>query len=301
MSAVMQAEGLGKRYRSNWALRDCSFSLKPGHVTALVGPNGAGKSTLLELAIGLLSPTEGAVEVLGASPPREPARVLPRVGFVTQDRPLYRGFSVEEMLKFARKLNPRWDDAFARRRVTLLGLPFKKKVGQLSGGQQAQVALVLALAKRPELLLLDEPIAAFDPLARREFLQILMETVAESGVTVLLSSHILGDLERVCDSMMLLSGGRLQLFDEVEQILAAHRMVIGPIGEEMLASCVHSVIHRSRSERQVATLVKLDGPLVLGDTWSVHEPSLEDIVLGYLQRGNGVTPAAAPAQERRSA
>jgi ABC-2 type transport system ATP-binding protein len=301
MSAVLQADNLGKRYRSQWALKDCSFRLEPGHVAALVGPNGAGKSTLLELAIGLLSPTEGAIEVLGASPTREPARVLPRVGFVAQDHPLYRGFSVEETLILGRKLNPRWDDAFARRRVTQLGLPLAKKIGQLSGGQQAQVALVLALAKRPELLLLDEPIAAFDPLARREFLQVLMETVAESGAAVLLSSHILGDLERVCDSMMLLSGGRLQLFDEVEHMLASHRMVIGPVAEEMLASCAHRVIHRSQSEKQVATLVRLEGPLVLGDAWSVHEPSLEDIVLGYLQYSNGASTSVAQAQERKSA
>jgi ABC-2 type transport system ATP-binding protein len=301
MNAVLQAEGLGRRYKSNWALKECTFSLQPGQVTALVGPNGAGKSTLLELAIGLIAPTEGAVEVLGASPTRDPASVLPRVGFVAQDHPLYRGFTVEEMLKFGRKMNPRWDDTFAHDRVARLGLPLKKKVGQLSGGQQAQVSLVLALAKRPELLLLDEPIAAFDPLARREFLQVLMETVAETGASVLLSSHILGDLEQVCDSMMLISGGRLQLFSSVEQILGSHRLVIGPVAEEMLASHVHCVINRSATAKQVATLVKLEAPLVLGDAWSVHEPSLEDIVLGYLQRGNGATPASAPAQERKSA
>lgn len=301
MSAVLQAEGVGKRYKSQWALKDCSFDLQPGQVTALVGPNGAGKSTLLELAIGLIEPTEGAVEVLGASPTLDPASVLPRVGFVAQDHPLYRGFTVEEMLTFGRKMNPRWDDAFAHDRVARLGLPLRKKVGQLSGGQQAQVSLVLALAKRPELLLLDEPIAAFDPLARREFLQVLMETVADTGASVLLSSHILGDLEQVCDSMMLISGGRLQLFNEVEQILESHRMVIGPVDEEMLASRVHCVIHRSQTAKQVATLVKLEAPLVLGDAWSVHEPSLEDIVLGYLQRSNGAHATAAPAQERKSA
>ena len=300
MTAVLQADGLGKRYRSHWALKDCSFTLQPGQVTALVGPNGAGKSTLLELAIGLIAPTEGMVEVLGASPTRDPASVLPRVGFVAQDHPLYRGFTVAETLTFGRKMNPRWDDAFAHERIARLGLPLKKKVGQLSGGQQAQVGLVLALAKRPELLLLDEPIAAFDPLARREFLQVLMETVADTGASVLLSSHLLGDLEQVCDSMMLVSGGRLQLFGGVEEVLGTHRLVIGPVGEEMLASRLHCVIHRSQTGKQVATLVKLEAPLVLGDAWSVHEPSLEDIVLGYLQRGNGATPAAAAAQEQEA-
>lgn len=289
MSAVLRAENLGKRYGSQWALRDCSFSLQAGQVTALVGPNGSGKSTLLELAIGLLSPTQGSIEVLGASPTREPTEVLRGVGFVAQEHPLYRGFSVEETLLLGKKLNPRWDDSFARERIIKLGLPFKKKVGQLSGGQQAQVALVLALAKRPELLLLDEPIAAFDPLARREFLQILMETVAESDAAVLLSSHILGDLERVCDSVILLVAGQIQLLGEIEEILASHRFVVGPIEEEMLSSCLHEVIQRSRSAKQVATLLRLESPLVLGDKWFVQEPSLEDIVLGYLQRGDVVS------------
>jgi ABC-2 type transport system ATP-binding protein len=287
MNTVLRGERLGKRYGSFWALKDCSFVLAQGRVTALVGPNGAGKSTLLELAVGLLSPTEGTIEVLGASPTREPARVLPRVGFVAQEHPLYRGFSVEETLHFGRTTNPHWDDSWARRRIAQIGLPLKKKVGHLSGGQQAQVSLVLSLAKRPELLLLDEPIAGFDPLARRDFLQVLMETVAESGVAVLLSSHILGDLERVCDSLMVLSGGRIHLSDGIEHMLASHRLIIGPVGEEMLASCAHSVIDRSRTEKQVATLVKLDAPLVLSDLWSVHEPTLEEIVLGYLQRRDG--------------
>jgi ABC-2 type transport system ATP-binding protein len=293
VSAVLRAENLGKRYGSYWALNDCRFSLEAGRVAALVGPNGSGKSTLLELAIGLLSPTQGLVEVLGASPTREPANVLPSVGFVAQERPLYRGFSVEETLLFGKNLNPRWDDAFARRRVTELGLPSNKKIGQLSGGQQAQVALVLALAKRPALLLLDEPIAAFDPLARREFLQTLMETVADSGAAVLLSSHILGDLERVCDSVILLVGGRIQLLGEIEEILASHRFVIGPLEEQMLTTWLHQFIQRNQTEKQVATLVRLDTPLVLGNHWSVHEPSLEDIVLAYLRRGDGVSSLQA--------
>jgi ABC-2 type transport system ATP-binding protein len=295
MMAVLNAEGLGKRYRSTWALRDLSLSLEAGQVAALVGPNGAGKSTLLELAIGLLSPTEGSIAVFGASPTREAAAVLPRIGFVAQEHPLYSSFSVEEMLTLGRKLNQRWDDSFARRRVAQLGLPLGKKVGQLSGGQQAQVALVLALAKRPELLLLDEPIAAFDPLARHEFLQVLMETVTDSGATVLLSSHILGDLERVCDSLILLSAGGLQLQGDIESILSSHRVVIGPASEELLACGVHHVIQRSRSERQVSSLVKLDAPLVLTEDWSVHEPTLEDIVLAYLQQGGNMTGATREA------
>jgi ABC-2 type transport system ATP-binding protein len=293
MTVVLQADHLGKRYGSQWALKDCSFSLEAGQVTALVGPNGSGKSTLLELAIGLREATAGTIEVLGASPADEPGTVLPNVGFVAQDHPLYRGFSVEEMLRFGREMNPRWDRDFAAARIKQLGLPLNKKVGQLSGGQQAQVALVLALAKRPELLLLDEPIAAFDPLARREFLEILMETVAETGASVLLSSHILGDLERVCDSLLVLAGGKIQLLGQTDEILAAHRVVIGPVHEEMLASCIHTVIDSSTSEKQVMTLIRLEGPLVLGDAWAVHEPSMEDIVLGYLQSRTNLGDARA--------
>ncbi|MBM3933630.1 MAG: ABC transporter ATP-binding protein [SAR202 cluster bacterium] len=301
MNEVLRTENLGKKYGSHWALKECTFSLRPGQVTALVGPNGAGKSTMLELAIGLLAPTEGTVQVLGSSPTQEAEQVLPRVGFVAQEHPLYRGFSVEETLKMGKLMKQRWDDEFARRRIEKLGLPMKKRVGRLSGGQQAQVALTLAVAKRPDLLLLDEPIAAFDPLARREFLQALMETVAETGAAVLLSSHILGDLERVCDSMLLVYGGRMQIFGEVDQILAGHRIVIGPVGEEALASKVHEVIHQSRAEKQVSTLVKLDGPLVLGDRWAVHEPSLEDIVLGYLERGNDVAAPSKRPKEKVTA
>ena len=284
MTAALRADSLGKRYGAQWALRECSFSLERGQVTALVGPNGSGTSTLLELAVGLLAPTHGTIEVFEASPAREPRQVLPNVGFVAQDHALYRAFTVEEMLRFGASPNPRRDDAFANQRVRSLGLPLGKKVGQLSGGQQAQVALVLALAKRPELLLLDEPIAAFDPLARREFLQVLMESVADTGATVLLSSHILGDLERVCDSVLVLTVGRVRMHGGIEEILASHRAVVGPVGEEMLASHMHSVIQCRRSERQVAALVKLDGPFVLGDAWSVYEPSLEEIILGYLER-----------------
>jgi ABC-type multidrug transport system ATPase subunit len=284
MNTILSSNQLGKRYGSLWALKNCSFTLEEGHVTGLVGPNGAGKSTLLELAVGLLAPSEGTIQLFGASPTKEPMKVLPRVGFVAQEHPLYRDFTVTELLKFGGKTNPRWDDVWARGRIEEIGLPPGQKSGQLSGGQQAQLALVLALAKKPDLLLLDEPVAGFDPLARREFLQLLMETVAESGVSVLLSSHIIGDIESVCDSLLLLGKGEVQLSDDIEHILASHRLVIGPVEEEALASSLHTVIDRSSTEKQVAMLVRLDASLVLTDRWTVHEPTLEDIVLGYLQR-----------------
>ena len=197
--------GLGKRYGSTWALRDCSLEIPAGSVTALVGPNGAGKTTLLQLAVGLAPPSAGDVRVLGLSPRDDAAAVLPRLGFVAQEHPLYRGFTIAETLELGRRLNPGWDDALARRPGSSgSGCRSKQKVGKLSGGQQAQVALTLALAKRPELLLLDEPVASLDPLARREFLRAVMEAVAETGMTVMLSSHIVADLERVCDHLVIL-------------------------------------------------------------------------------------------------
>jgi ABC-2 type transport system ATP-binding protein len=196
-SLAVCTEGLGKRYGATWALRDCTLEIPTGSVTALVGPNGAGKTTLLHLAIGLSRQTCGTVEVLGLSPRDHPKALLPRLGFVAQDHPLYRGLTIAETFKFARELNPHWDDRYATQRVGHLGLKLGHKVGKLSGGQQAQVALTLALAKQPELLILDEPVASLDPLARREFLNAVMEAVAETGMTVILSSHIVSELERV--------------------------------------------------------------------------------------------------------
>src|SRR6516225_10637234 len=194
-NVALETTNLSKRYgHKNWALQNATLHLPAGRVAALVGPNGAGKSTLLHLAVGLLNPSGGSVRVCGFDPVRQPEEVLPRIGFVAQDHPLYKSFSVADMLTFGRQLNPRWDNALALQRLHQLGIPLNRAVGKLSGGQQAQVALALALAKRPNLLLLDEPVASLDPLARREFLNAVMEATAEGGPTVLLSSHIIADL-----------------------------------------------------------------------------------------------------------
>jgi ABC-2 type transport system ATP-binding protein len=284
MTAVLETLGLGKRYGSLWALRDCDLEISAGSVTALVGPNGAGKTTLLHLAIGLSEPSAGEVRVLGASPQREAAGVLPRVGFVAQEHPLWRGFTVEEMLKFGSRLNPSWDDTLARARIDALGLPLPKKVGALSGGQRAQIALTLALAKRPELLLLDEPVASLDPLARREFLQSLMEAVAETGMCVLLSSHIVADLERVCDHLVILAGGRTQLVGPIDEIVAAHRLLTGPRSEAAELARRHDVVRQSHTERQTTLLVRANGHLY-DARWTVHDLVMEEIVLAYLGRG----------------
>ena len=280
-ASALEAMSLGKRYGSAWALRDCSLEIPRGRVTALVGPNGAGKTTLLHLAVGLTDPTVGQVLVLGGSPRADAARILPRIGFVAQDHPLYRGFTLEELLHFGAKLNPGWDESVARERLARLGLALDRKAGALSGGEQAQVALSLALAKRPDFLVLDEPVASLDPLARRDFLQSLLEAVAEEELTVLLSSHILSDLERVCDHIVVLSRARVQLAGEIEEIVAAHRLLVGPRCDPTAVNRVEAIVQQSHTERQTTLLVRANGHLY-DARWAVSELSLEEIVLAYL-------------------
>jgi ABC-2 type transport system ATP-binding protein len=223
---VLTTTGLGKRYRRKWALKDCSVSVPAGRVVALVGPNGAGKTTLLHMIVGLLSPDEGNVTVLGQrAGTRE---TLPRVAFLAQDKPLYDGFTVADMLRFGAHTNPRWDAALATQRLASLEIPLRRKVGRLSGGQQAQVALTVALAKRPDLLVLDEPLANLDPLARHEVMRGLMAAVADGGMTVVLSSHVMSDLEDTCDWLVVLNHGRVQVSGDIEELLATHRLLTGP-------------------------------------------------------------------------
>ena len=279
MSAAIEASGLSKRYGKTWALEDCSFELPVGKVCALVGPNGAGKTTLLHCAVGLLEPTAGSVRVLEHRP-AENAELLSRVGFVAQESPLYRSFTVEDMLDLGAHTNTRWDGDGARDRLTRLRIPLDRKTGNLSGGQRAQVALSLALAKRPELLLLDEPLASLDPLARREFLQTLMEGVATHGTTVVLSSHLVTDLERVCDFLMILTDGRMRVADDIESLTREHRLLVGPRKRDRIAG-VAEVVEERGTERQMIALVRLDGP-VLDPSWDVQTVALEELVLAYL-------------------
>jgi ABC-2 type transport system ATP-binding protein len=282
MTNVLTTIDLGKRYRGGWALRHCSLELPAGRIAALIGPNGAGKSTLLNLAVGLLQPTEGEVRVLGASPRDDPA-ALARIGFIAQDRPLYRGFTVAEMLRFGASLNPRWDGDMARSRLDRLGIPLDRKIEKLSGGQQAQVALVLALAKRAELILLDEPVAALDPLARRELLQTLMETAVDHGLTVMLSSHLVGELERVCDYLILLKDATVQYAGDMDDFARTHRLLVGPRIEAEELARMHHVIHATHTERQSSILISSNGHLH-DSRWDVRTPGFEEIVLAYLAR-----------------
>jgi ABC-2 type transport system ATP-binding protein len=294
-SPAVRTSGLGKRFGSTWALRDCTLEIPRGSITALVGPNGAGKTTLLHLVIGLSGQTAGSVEVLGLSPRAQAKAVLPRLGFVAQDHPLYRGLSIAETFRLARNLNPRWDERLAVRRVERLGLGLGHRVGKLSGGQQAQVALTLALAKRPELLVLDEPVASLDPVARREFLNAVLEAVAETGMTVVLSSHIVSELERVCDHLVTLAASRTQLAGPIADIVASHRLLTGPRSDAGSVARVHDVIREIHTERQTTLLVRANGH-VYDACWEQHEVDLEEIVLAYL--GYRAEPStAAPTRE----
>lgn len=280
MNTAIQTHSLGKRYGRTWALQDCSLQLPSGRIAALVGPNGAGKSTLLHLAIGLLRPDAGAVSVLGQTPADNP-ELLSQVGFVAQDTPLYADFTAAELVTMGAKLNRRWDSSLCRQRLEQLRIPLNRPVGKLSGGQRAQVALALALAKRPQLLLLDEPVASLDPLARREFLQALMGAVAEDGTTVLLSSHLLGDLERICDYLIVLQAGRMQLQGGVEDLLTQHKVLIGPRRDDAATSGSGTVIQQSHTDKQSTLLVRTSGP-VSDPAWTVHDVTLEDLILAYL-------------------
>jgi ABC-2 type transport system ATP-binding protein len=286
---ALAATGLGRRYGSKWALRDCTLEIPRGTVTALVGPNGAGKTTLLQMAVGLLRPSAGELRVLGCDPQQDVRDMLGRVGFVAQDHPLHKGFTLAETLELGRRLNPSWDGDLARRRIERLNLDPDQKVGKLSGGQQAQVALTLALAKRPELLLLDEPVASLDPLARREFLSTLMEAVGEGGLTVVLSSHIVADLERVCDHLVILSQAHTVLVGDIEEIVASHRLLTGPRSDPATVARVHQVIRESHTPRQTTLLVRANGH-VYDAAWELHPVDLEEIVLAYL--GYAPEPAA---------
>jgi ABC-2 type transport system ATP-binding protein len=281
VTSILRAEGLGKRYRRRWALTDCTLDVPSGRVVGLVGPNGAGKSTLLNLAVGMLTPSSGSIEVLGTRPGGSTAQ-LAKVGFVGQDTPTYPGLSIADHLRLGARLNPGWDDTVARGRIERLGLDPQQRAGKLSGGQRAQLALTLGIAKRPELLILDEPVSSLDPLARREFLQDLMEAVAEQQLNVVLSSHLVSDVERACDYLIVLVESRVQVAGDIDTLLATHRRLTGPRRDPSTLPPDQYVVSASHTDRQTTLLVRTDGP-VIDPTWTVSELSLEDLVLAYMR------------------
>jgi ABC-2 type transport system ATP-binding protein len=289
MTAVIEARGLSKRYRKVTALRDCTITVPEGRISALVGPNGAGKTTLLRLLTGLARPTGGEVAVLGGTPRQDPA-FLAGVGFLAQEIPLYRRLSAEDHIRAGAGLNPRWDAASVRQRLDKLAIPPGQAVGTLSGGQRAQVALALTLAKQPQLLLLDEPVAALDPLARRNFLAVLAEAVAAGGLTVVLSSHLVADLERICDHIIMLAASRVQLHGDIDTILAEHQVLVGPRKDTTAIENTHMLVQAVRTPRQTTLLVRLNGP-VIDPGWEAADVGLEELVLAYM--GQDATPAYA--------
>jgi len=288
---VIEASGLDKRYGSTWALRECALAIPAGRVAALVGPNGAGKTTLLNLAVGLAAPSAGVVTVLGGLPPGSPA-ALDGIAFVAQDTPVYKNLSAADMLHLTRNLNRRFDQRYAEARLAELGIPLNRRAGKLSGGQQAQLALTLALARRPRLLVLDEPVAMLDPLAWHDFMATVL-TAAADGVSVLLSSHALAELERVADYLILLSRGQVQVAGEVDDLLASHRVLTGPAAEA--DRYAERPVHVRRGAAQAHLLVRAgaDDPVPPG--WEAHPVGLEELALAYLREPGA---AALPGPRR---
>jgi len=290
MTAIATTD-LGKRYGKRWALQGCTFEIPTGTVVALVGPNGSGKTTLLHLAAGLSRPTAGEVRVFDGDPATD-VSLLPRIGLVAQEMPLYSGFTVADTLTLGRRLNPRWDQDRVTDRLEQLTIPLAQKIGTLSGGQRAQVALAVALGKRPELLLLDEPLASLDPLARREFMQTLMQTAAEGDLTIILSSHLIADLERVCDHLVLLAAGNTQLAGGIESLLATHRVIVGPRPSRSIAG-VAEIVDETRDGRGTTMIARVDGP-ILDPSFAVEEVGLEELVLAYLTQSRDAARRGRP-------
>jgi ABC-2 type transport system ATP-binding protein len=284
---AIETVGLSKRYGSTWGLRDCTIEVPEGRISALVGPNGAGKTTLLRLLVGLRRPTSGEARVLGRAPAQD-GDFLASVGFLAQEIPLYRQLSAAEHLRIGAHLNRRWDAAGTGQRLAALRIPLDRPVHSLSGGQHAQVALSLALAKRPRVLLLDEPLAALDPLARREFLTSLADVTVEGDATVMLSSHLVHDLERVCNHLILLSASRVRLCADIDDVLAAHRVLVGPRRSTAQLERLFTVVKATQTQRQSRVLARLDGP-VPDPAWEVSEVGLEDIIVAYMSGDEALT------------
>ncbi|MGW4645851.1 ATP-binding cassette domain-containing protein [Kitasatospora sp. NPDC004289] len=285
---ALRTSGLGLRYRRGWALQDCELTLPTGRISALVGPNGAGKSTLMALAAGLLAPTTGTVEVFGHAPGTAEGRR--RFALLAQDKPLYPRLSVADTLRMGRELNPSWDQKTAELVLEQGNLAPNTRVGSLSGGQRTRVALALALGKRPDLLLLDEPLADVDPVARHELTGLLLAQAVEHGTTVLISSHVLAELDGVCDHVLLLRDGSVRLAGEVDELLAAHRKVVGAHEGEGTppALAPHHLVELRRTGRQATAMIRPTGPV--DPDWDLGEPTLEELLLAHLRAPGTAAP-----------
>jgi ABC-2 type transport system ATP-binding protein len=285
---AVETRRLTKQYRTKAALVDCTMSVPPGRISALVGPNGAGKTTLLQILAGLRAPSGGEAFVFARAPQQDPV-FLAEVGFLAQEIPMYKRFTAEDHIAIGAHLNAFWDSAATRNRLEALDIALDQPVGTMSGGQRAQVALALALAKRPRLLLLDEPVAALDPLARRRFLSSLAEAVADGELTVLLSSHLVADLERVCDHVVLLAAGQTQLCGDIDDILAEHTILTGARRDTTAIERDHVVVDSHSTARQTTLIVRTRGPLI-DPHWEAQPIGLEELILAYMDN-NTVGPA----------
>ena len=279
---VIETNSLTKRFGRKWGLRDCSLSIPAGKVAALVGPNGAGKSTLLRMATGLSRPTSGEIYVLGEEPIGNSASFLSRIGYLDQERPLYRGFRVDEMFRFGEGTNPTWNMTTAHAYVDQLGISLRDRVNNLSGGQQAQVALTMCLAKQPELLILDEPAAALDPVAREDLLRLLMREVAARATSVVLSTHALGDVGSICDYLVIMSHSTIVLADDLEFVVESHRFLGAPSPNVPELPEGVTVIDTRTSSRDVTYLVRMTLPLS-DETWEITQPTLDEVIMAYLR------------------
>jgi ABC-2 type transport system ATP-binding protein len=295
---ALRTAGLGKRYGHVWGLRDCTLTVPAGAIVGLVGPNGAGKTTLLEMVIGLLKPTEGQIEVFGHTAHADTAETLARVGYVSQDHPLYPDFSVADMFHFGQATNPNWDSGMARARMEALDIPLNRKVKNLSGGQQAQVSLAMALAKCAPLLVLDEPVASLDPIARLEFMREVMAQAADGDRTVIIASHVVSELERFCDFLVILAHGHVQLAGPVDDLLAEHRFLIVPRMTPD-ADLPGTPIHRDDSDRHSSVLLRTSPATLAAQVhsgWRTEDVGFEQLVLAYLQRPAKGANSGNPAQ-----
>lgn len=290
---AIEAYGLGMRYRRGWALRDCSFRLPVGRICGLVGPNGAGKTTLLNIAAHVLEPTQGSISLFGEAPGS--AEAGRRTAFLAQEKPLFRRFTVAETLRLGRELNPGWDQRAAEDIIRAGNVPFEAKISTLSGGQRTRVAIALAFGKRPDLLLLDEPMSDLDPVVRHEVMGILLAEAAEHGTTVLMSTHVLAELENVCDYLVVVSGGGVRLAGDVDELKSVHTLVTGAReGDGVPVALGHHTLVESRtSGRQFTALVRPEGPVI--GPWETDAPNMEELLLAYLRSPDApplITPTA---------
>jgi ABC-2 type transport system ATP-binding protein len=289
---VIETEALTKRFRRRTALDDCSFQIPRGRIAALVGPNGSGKTTLLRLLAGLSKPTEGRILIFGEEMATSNVAMRARVGYLDQDRPLYPYWRVREILKFGRKINPAWDNEFAERHLALLDIDLGSRVRDLSGGQRAQVALAVCFAKRPELVLLDEPAAALDPVARQDLLQNITELFADNNASVLMATHAIDDVAAICDYVIILSQSRIVLSEDLDYLLESHRLLSRGIDDGVAVPRGATVLEERRTTREITYLVRLAMPLER-DGWRIERPTLNEIAIAYLRGGRHLPPASS--------